>query len=168
MFEVIDFSSRRGALVPLLPKIHALLTVNAVKDKVAGIAPPENIILWKHRAHREILEIHRRFVLVMDGNSVTGLLFYHFKEDSVYLDQFQIAWEYRHNPAVLDIMTDKFAANREVKACGSVYAGENVKAPADKELLASVGFKETFPDGWEPLGTVAEAVGALRTRYARI
>jgi hypothetical protein len=167
MLEIMDFSSRRGGLVPLLPKIHAMLTENAAKDVLAGYRQPENIILWKQKAYKELVETHRRFLLVTDVQSVAGLLFYHFNDSAAYIDELQTAWQYRGNTAVFNLLADKFAANKDVKACTQIFAGENIKSPADKELLASVGFKETFPGGWEPLGSLPEAVNALRLRYQR-
>ncbi len=167
MLEITDYSNRRGGLVPLLPKIHALFAENAAKDALARFAPPQNIILWKQRYHKLVVEINRRFVLVADGSAIAGLMFYHFRDKAVYLDELQVAWQYRHNQAVFNLLMDRFVNSNEVKAVTAVFAGENIKSPADKELLASVGFTETFPDGWEPLGNVTDAAGALRTRYIR-
>jgi hypothetical protein len=167
MLELTDYSNKRGGLVTLLPKIHALFTENAAKDTLARFAPPENIILWKQRYNKMVVEISRRFLIVTDGTAIAGLMFYHFKDGSVYLDELQIAWHYRHNQAVFNMLTERFSNSNEVKAVTAFYAGANIKSPADKELLASVGFMETFPDGWEPLGNLAEAVGALQTRYIR-
>jgi hypothetical protein len=167
MLEITDYSNRRGALVPMFPKIHALFAENATKDTLARFTPPENIILWKQRYRKLLLEINRRFLLVIDGYAITGLMFYHFKDGAVYLDELQIGWYYRNNPAVFNLLIEKFVNSNEVKAVSMVYAGANIKSPADKELLASVGFTEKFPEGFEPLGSVSEAAGALKLRYIR-
>jgi hypothetical protein len=167
MLEITDYSGRRGGLVAFLPKIHALFAENAARDALAGFKQPENIILWKQKYSKELIEIHRRFLLVTDLQSIAGLMFYHFKGGAVYIDELQTAWQNRNNPAVFNMMIDKFSTSNEVKSCAEIFAGTNIKSSADKELLASVGFKETFPGGWEPLGSLTEAVGALRQRYQR-
>ena len=53
MPEFIDYSSRRGAIVPLLPKIHALLKENAEKDKLSGLEIPENLVTWRQKINRQ-------------------------------------------------------------------------------------------------------------------
>ncbi len=166
MPEVIDYSNRRGALVPLMPKIHALLTENAEKDTLAAFAKPENIIFWKQKMGKAFLEIKNRYILTVNAGDIAGLMFYRLEDGAAYISQLQAAWQYRRNPTIIEAMIDKFITNNEVKTCREVFAGENIKAPHDKELLAAVGFKDTFPDGWEPLGSVSDAAGALRTRYA--
>ncbi len=168
MLEVNDYSNRRGALVPLMPKLHALLTENAEKDTLAAYAKPENIIFWKQKMGKAFLDIGNKFLLVTDGADIAGLMFYRIENGAAYLSQLQTAWRYRHNPAVLEMMLEKFVYNNEVKACAKVFAGENIRSPRNKELLAAVGFKETFPDGWEPLGNAAEAAGTLRARYIEL
>lgn len=176
MLEVIDYSSRRGVIVPLLGQVYALLAENAEKDKLAGLTPPANIILWKQTMNRYLVDIRRRWLFVMDDTVVAGLMFFRFGEDpqSVYIDELQIAWLYRRNEAVLAMLLDKFQSDRSVKACTQVYAGERIKKEEAKEILASVGLSESRAgkpapsDADDPLlGTPREAVNALKLRYHR-
>ena len=80
MLEFVDYSSRRGAMVPLLPKIHALLKELAEKDKLSGVEPPENIVSWRQKTSPILLDISRRFLFAMEikgqEKQLAGFLFY--------------------------------------------------------------------------------------------
>ena len=168
MLEISDYSGRRGVIVPLLPKIHALLKETAEKDTLAAFAPPEHYILWKQNAYKKLVEVHRRWLVVLDGPALAGFLFYHFETSiDVYIDELRIAWAYRNNGAVFTLLLDKFANNHEVRKVTSVFASLAVKKETSQEILASVGFGETFEGGWEPLGSLSDAVGALKLRYGK-
>jgi hypothetical protein len=167
--EAVDYSGRRGIIVPMMDKIYALITENIEKDKQAGLPPPLNRIIWRQRFKRMLPEIHRRWMFILDGKSLAGLLFYHFKDNGnkLYIDELMVAWPYRHNKLVFPLMLDKFQFDREVKACREIYAGERVRMEPDKEILATAGFKETYEGGYHLLGSLPETVEALKIRYIR-
>ncbi|MCL2605020.1 MAG: hypothetical protein FWD90_11135 [Defluviitaleaceae bacterium] len=174
MLEFIDYSTRRGAIVPLLPKIHALLKENAEKDKLCGLEPPENLVTWRQKINPMLLDISRRFVFAMEikgpnNRDVLGFVFYRYppnEKGKLYINDMQIAYAQRGNAAVLTGLVAKLEADPNAKNA-AFFGGERLKKPVDKEILAGVGFIETFPDGWEPLGNMKEALGALRLRYGR-
>ncbi|MCL2498727.1 MAG: hypothetical protein FWE90_00145 [Defluviitaleaceae bacterium] len=174
MPEFIDYSSRRGAIVPLLPKIHALLKENAGKERLCGLEPPENIVSWRQRFNPLLLDVSRRFIFAMeiqgsDKRDVLGFVFYRYpadKKGTVYIEDMQIAHAHRNTAAILTGLIAKLETDPNAKSA-VFFGSERLKKPMDKELLAGVGFKETFPDGWEPLGNMKEALGALRVRYGR-
>ena len=166
MLEFIDFSSRRGGVVNLLPKIHQLLKQNANNDKLAGNEPPEHIVTWSQKIKTQLLDIDRRFLVAKDNGILAGFLFYRHDGGSLYIEDLQVAWNFRNNPAVVEGLLKKLefdAAARDAE----FFASERVKSEADKEILASVGFKQVFEDGWEKLGTMTSAIGILKLRYNR-
>jgi hypothetical protein len=176
MVEFIDYSSRRGAIVPLLPKIHALLKENSGKDKSGSLAMPENLVIWRQKINPHLLDISWRFLFAMElknpgqgQREVTGFIFYRYpinQPDTLYIEDMQIAWAKRNDPTVVLGLITKFESDPKTK--NAVFFGsERLKMLADKEILAGVGFKETFPDGWEPLGTAKEAMDTLKKRYGR-
>jgi hypothetical protein len=55
--------------------------------------------------------------------------------------------------------------DNKVKSCAEVFAGERIKVERDKEILASVGFKDTYIDGYQLLGNPRDAEAALKLRY---
>ena len=168
MLESHDYSGRRGVLVPLMPKVHALLTETAKKEPLAGIEPPINIILWRQEIYKLLVEIHRRWLMVMDGPAIAGLMFFYFdKNGDTYINELRIAWPYRHNNGVFPLLIDRFMKDPGVKNSKNVFAGPNVKKEANQELLASVGFEAHFENGWEPLGNPTDAAGVLKLRYLR-
>jgi hypothetical protein len=174
MPEAIDYSARRGAIVPLLPKIHALMKESAALDRLGGLEPPENFVNWRQRVGAQLLDINRKWLFSMEiagaeKRDVIGFLFYRYdaeKPDTLYVEDLLIAWAHHNDPAVLAGLLGKLENDPRAKSA-AFFCGERIKAPADKELLASVGFKETFPDGWEPLGNLKEAISALKLRYTR-
>jgi hypothetical protein len=169
MLEVNDYSNRRGAMVPLLPKIHEMLAEASARDTVAGIKPPINYILWKQEISRRLVDIYRRWVAIMDGPVVAGVFFYHFgdKDKSIYIDELRIAWAYRNNNTVINMLCDRFANDNAIKKVSSVYASENIKKESSQEILATVGFEKQFENGWEPLGNPVDAAAAIKLRYSR-
>ncbi|MCL2203899.1 MAG: hypothetical protein FWB88_08170 [Defluviitaleaceae bacterium] len=174
MPEFIDYSSRRGAIVSLLPKVHALLKELSVKDKLCGLEPPETLVMWRQKINPLLLDINRRFLFAMeiagpDKREILGYMFYRYDgsgPERVYIEDMQVAWRHRRNAGVVAGLILKLEKDPRTKNA-VFYGGERLRVTTDKELLANVGFKETFPDGWEPLGNLKEATGALRIRYTR-
>jgi hypothetical protein len=173
MMEFIDYSSRRGAIVPLLPKIHALLKELAEKDKLCGLESPVNITLWKQKINPQLLDVSRRFLFAMEiggeKREIAGFLFYRCdprEPGKLYIEEMQIAWSCKNKAAAVAGLIAKLETDPGAKTA-VFFGSERLRLMADKELLAEVGFRETFPDGWEPLGNIKEAVGSLKLRYNR-
>ena len=171
MLEFIDYSTRRGAMVALLPKIHALLTELAVRDKIAGLTPPEHLVTWQHKARKELLEVHRRFLVAMDGNLLAGLFFYRYDENkenegNIYIEDVQIAWVFQKNSLVLEGLLKKLEYDADARNA-NFFASGRIRIETNKEILASVGFKEVKEGEWENLGNFKEMANALKTRYSR-
>jgi len=172
MLEFIDYSTRRGAMVALLPKIHALLTEIAVRDKIAGITPPEHLVSWQHKARKELLEVNRRFLVAMDGNLLAGLFFYRYNKDkagknNIYIEDVQIAWVFHKNPLVLEGLLKKLEYDADARNA-NFFASNRIRVETNKEILASVGFKEEKEGDWENLGNFKEMTNALKVRYSRV
>lgn len=166
MIEIHDYSGRRGALVPFFPKIHAMLKENAERDKMAGLEPPEHIVTWTQKLRKVLLDINRRFIVAADGGNLAGVFFYRYDATKVFIEDLQIAWAYRNNPNVIEGFLKKLEYDQAAKDA-TFYASERVKIDSDKEILAAKGFKTTHEDGWEELGTLQQAAGAIKIRYSR-
>jgi len=169
MLEFYDYSTRRGVIVPLLPKIHALLTEHAMQDKSGLAEMPPHLITWQHGIRKDLLDIHRRFLFAMHGTDLAGFFFYRYdtsQSDCIYIEDLQIAWKYRQNMQVLDGLLKKLELDPGAKDA-ILYASSRVKIEQDKEILASVGFKPAHSGEWENIGTLAQAAGVLRIRYNR-
>jgi acyl-CoA synthetase (AMP-forming)/AMP-acid ligase II len=145
---------------------------------LSGLAPLQHIILWKQTMHREVTDIYRRWILARDGKNLAGLLFYRFGaglasgttgdiKGALYIHELQTAWSRRNDEVLFTMLMDKFKLDREVAACDTCYICDRVKNEENSEILASVGFKENYPDGWKPLGSAADTVSALKLRYMR-
>lgn len=171
MLEIVDYSSRRGVIVSLLPQIYALFSENAKQDVMAGLEPPENIILWKQSMRKALVDVQKHWLFVLDGEHIAGLMFYRMgagaETGCVFIEELQMAWRCRQKEAVLALLLDKFLLDRGVNACGEVLSGARIKNDANKELLASVGFGEIYPGGYQTLGAPKSAVAALKLRYQR-
>jgi len=166
MIEFFDYSGRRGALVTLLPKIHALLTENAQKDKLSGISQPEHIVTWQQKKKAVLLDINWRFLVCMDGPILAGLFFYRYQGSNIYIEDLHVAWAYRNNKAIIEGLLKKLEYDANAKD-STFFAGERIKTESDKEILASVGFKQEHEGGWENVGSLSQAVNALKLRYNR-
>ena len=182
MLEAVDYSGRRGVIVSMFDAIYALLKKNAEKDVMAHLPPPEHIILWKQSMRGQLMDVNRRWFFAFDGKTLAGLAFFHLggaspanpsplvpaSGENIYLDEFQLDWAYRHSDAAFNVLLEKFANDREVAAAAAIFASERVKNEENKEILASVGFKDTPPDGYQRLGTTQETASALKQRYRRV
>ena len=166
MLEFFDYSSRRGALVTLLPKIHALQTENAQKDKLAGIAPPEHIVTWQQKKKAILLDIKWRFLVALDNETLLGIFFYRYEDTNIYVEDLHISYSQRDNKTIVEGLLKKLEYDINAKEA-TFFAGERIKSESDKEILASVGFKEQHEGGWENIGTLSQAVNTLKIRYTR-
>jgi hypothetical protein len=183
MLEINDYSSRRGVLVPLFPKIHAMLKENSERDKFSNLEPPEHLIIWQQKIRQVILDINRRFIVAMDGGNLAGIFFYRIgkvdgvgkidgigkvdgNEGKIFIEDVQAAWSYRNNTHIIDGFLKKLEFDKHSKDA-TFYASQRIKIDYDKELLAAKGFKTVHEDGWEKLGTYSQAAGAIKIRYNR-
>ena len=166
MIEVFDRSGRRGVLVPMLKKIHELIATNALRDTAAGLPPPDNYIIWSHKMRKQLVDIKWRFLVAMDGATIAGLMFYRYLDTAIYIEELQIAWAYRKNPQVIEGLLRKLEFDPGTKVA-VFYANDRMKLEPDKEILASVGFRDEHEGGWECLGSFADAVNAIKLRYNR-
>lgn len=166
VLQINDYSNRRGVIVQFLPKIHALLKENAERNPQAGLEPPEHVIRWQQKMRSVLIDINRRFFVALDGNNLAGIFFYRYDGDKILVEDVQTAWSYRNNPNVIDGFLKRLEYDQGAKDA-TFYAGERVKLDADKELLANKGFKDTHEGGFEKLGTLSQAAGALKLRYNR-
>jgi hypothetical protein len=164
--DINDYSSRRGVLVPLFPKIHGMLKENAERDKLSALEPPEHIITWQQKMRQSIVDVNRRFFVALDGGNLAGIFFYRYDGKSIYIEDVQTAWAYRKNPDIIDGFLKKLEFDAGTRDA-TFFASERVKSDSDKEMLASKGFKETHADGWEKLGTFSQAAAAIKLRYNR-
>ena len=170
MPEFIDYSSRRGAIVPLLPSVHALLKELAKKDKHYLHDAPEDLVLWRHKMEPLLLDISRRFLFALEmagtRRTLLGFLFYRYEGNDIYIEDKQLAWRSRSDMAVSHGLINKL--ERDPRAKDAVfYANDRLRKPVDKEILAAAGFKETIPGGWEKMGGINEVTAALKQRYNR-
>ena len=167
--EFHDYSNRRGALVQFLSKMHEIMKENAEQDKQGNIEPPEHIITWTQKKRKELTDITRRFYVAQDGGDgsiLAGFIFCRIDGGKAYIEEVQLARAYRNNPLVLDGLLKKLEFEPLIKDA-EFFASERVKANADEEMLAAKGFKAEREDGFEKLGTFAQASAALRIRYSR-
>ena len=169
MLEAIDYSNRRGVIALMLNEIYTVMAENAEKDKQANLPPPGNRILWVQRYKKIVVDVNRRWLFAMDGNSIAGFMFFRLEENGshIYLDEFMLAWPYRHNAPVFGLLLDKFMNDRAVREASEVFAGERIRIEHDKELLASVGFKDEYENGFQSLGAPNRAADTLKIRYGR-
>ena len=165
MIEFFDYSSRRGVLVPLLPKVHALLPENAKNDKTSGQEPPEHIITWQQKIRQQVVDINRRFLVAKEGEDLAGLLFYRFQGTDIYIEDLHVSWKHRNNIQVVEGLLKKLEFDQGAKDA-SFYASNRVKIEHDKEILADRA-REERSDGWEALGSLGQTINALRIRYTR-
>jgi hypothetical protein len=166
--EFIDYSARRGAIVSLLPQVHKLL-----KERVQ--TEPETFVMWRHKMSPCLLDINRRFLFAMQNLDVgkwevLGFLFYRTEADfpqKMYIEDMHIGNKYKEKPALVQGLISKMERNdprvKEAEFVGSM----RLRKPIDKEILADVGFHDSFPDGWEPFGNWKDTMGALKARYDR-
>ena len=115
---------------------------------------------------KNLSDVNRRFLVALDGPVLAGVFFYRYEGSNIYVEDLQINWAYRNNPKVLEGLLKKLDYDHGTKDA-IFYAGERIKAEADKEMLASVGIKEVHENGWEQLGKLSSAVAALKLRYNR-
>ena len=158
-----DYSNRRGVLVPLLPKVHALLKEIAERDKLSEA--PEHVITWQQKKRLELTDINRRFLVAMDGEILAGIFFYRYADSAtkVFLEDVQVAWSYRNNPRVIEGFLKKLEYDAGTKDA-AFFTSERIKHDADKEILASKGLA-TETDN--ELGSFPQMVAAMKIRYNR-
>ena len=164
MLKTTDFSNRRGGVVPLLPKIHAMFKENALADKSGTLKTPGHFVIWQQQMNVRLRDINWRFIIALDDTKLAGLLFYRHETGSVYIEELQFEKNYAGDIAVFDALF--FKVEMDKKAIdANFFASVNVKLERNKEMLASVGFKECAPDGYESIGNLNETKNSLKIRF---
>jgi len=175
MLEINDYSNRRGVIVPMLPKIHAMLAENATRDKLASLEPPEHLIIWTQKMRSVLTDVNRRFFIAQDGGFLAGIFFYRYEKTDaqtdagakIFLEDVQVGWAFRNNSGVIDGFLQRLDFDAPAKDA-TFFASERVKSEADKEILAAKGFKKELDEnGYEKLGNYSQAVAAVKLRYNR-
>ena len=182
MLEVHDYSNRRGVLVAMLPAIYDIFTENAREDKLSKSAHPENIIFWKQKMNRHLVDVSRRYLVVNDGALLAGLLFYRLQPEvekiRIYIEDMQVARPWRKNPSVVDLLISRLENAPMVKDA-VFFASNRIRIEANKDLLEPVSIdpshykspgllKENQDGQWEMLGDLKSATSALKTRYTYV
>jgi len=160
MLEFFDYTTRRGALLPFIPKIYEMFKENAQKDSAAGYQMPEHIITWKQKINSQLVDINRRFLIAADGDNLAGLLFYRYEKTDIYIEDLQLSWIFRNNAQVLEGLLKKVEYDPLSKEA-IFFASNRLKVDVDAELL------KTKRDEWENLGSYREAANLLKIRYNR-
>ena len=163
MLEAVDYSGRRGVIVQFLPQVYEIILRDARADRAETIEPPENIIFWKQRMRKELVDTSRRYIFLMENDAVRGFAFYRFGEGSrVYLDEFQVTTR-----GGLDLLLTKLQQDTSL-AAKEFYAGGRIRVDRDEEMLAAVKLSRgRGEDGFESLGGLSETVNILRLRYGQ-
>lgn len=155
--NIVDLSNRRGAIVHLLPQVYALM-------KADGHDLP-NIILWTHDMNKKIVDINRKWIFALQGTKdVRGAMLYRLDADgrSVYIDAIL------GGSGLFDALIKKFEQDALVKAREAFYVGRNIKREAAEEAFEAVGLADDSvfnAEGYQLLGGLSEAAGALKLRY---
>ena len=158
MITISDYSNRRGALVPLLKPIYSILSQN--------VGEIENIIFWQQKMRKNLVDISWRFLVAKQEADLVGFFFYRYSGTNIYIEELQLAKAYRNNQQALDGLLKKLEQDHNAKTA-TFFSNDRMKLEHNKEILASVGFKDTFEDGWENLGGFESAVNAIKVRYSR-
>ena len=95
MFEVFDYSARRGAIVPLLPSIYKIICETKIRN-------PENIIFFKHRMSKLLIDINYRWIILNERKLLAGFLFYRYENETIYITDLALS-KYVKSP--LDAIT---------------------------------------------------------------
>ena len=164
MLKITDYSTHRGGVVTLLPKIHAMFKDNAQSDKTGVLKHPGHIITWQQQIKKQLTDINQRFIIATEGTELAGLLFYRYENGSAYIEEMQFAKTYENQTAAFDGIFKKLEMDKA--AHGAVfYVSDRIKLERNKEILAAAGFKESIENGYEKLGSLAEAAAGLRLRF---
>ena len=158
MYEptVIDYSGRRGAIVPLLPKIYELY-------KARGLTQ-DHYVHWSQAVRKELVDIRTKWVIAQQGTDLKGLLQYRVDADTLYVEVLLL------QPGV-DVMPvlKKFERDGVVRSCGTFYFSRNLKKTTNNEILDSVGLlsePEYHENGYRRIGDLNSALTELQLRYA--
>ena len=84
MFEVFDYSARRGALVPLLASIYKIICETKIKN-------PENFIFFKQRMSKLLIDINYRWIIINENKQLAGFLFYRYEGKNIYITDLHIS-----------------------------------------------------------------------------
>ena len=164
MLRVTDFSSHRGGVVALLPKIHSMFKENARADRSGVLQNPGHIVTWQQKIKKRLTDINWHFVIATQGDRLVGVLFYRHEGNNAYIEELQFHKDFEGDTEAFDLIFKKLEMDK--KALSAVfYVSQYVKLEKNKEILASVGIKEAAACGYENLGSLGEAKASLRLRF---
>jgi len=152
MLAAYDYSSRRGAIVPLLPRVHAILTHHSA-DKSTFITAPGNITIWRQQMNKLVIDVNRRWIIALDDKILVGFLFYRHDGNNIIIDYLQLAQGY--DIKVVELMLKKLEFDPAAREARYVKG----------EFVLPEIHKSPVPN--EDLGTMAEAMTVIRQRYSR-
>ena len=164
MLKVTDYSSHRGGVVTLLPQIHSMYKQNALADKSGVLQNPGHIVTWQQKIKKRLTDINWHFIIATQKDRLAGVLFYRYDGNNAYIEEFQFHKNFEGDTEAYDQIFKKVEMDR--KSAGAVfYVSQFVKLEKNKEILASAGFKEVSVNGYEQLGSFAEARASLKLRF---
>ena len=164
MLRVIDYSNHRGGVVALLPQIHSMYKENALADKSGVLQNPGHIVTWQQKIKKRLTDINWHFIIATQRDRLVGVLFYRYEGFSAYIEEFQFHKNFEGDTEAFDQIFKKLEMDKK-SASAVFYVSRFVKLERNKELLASVGFKEISEEGYESLGSFNEARASLRLRF---
>ena len=164
MLKITDFSTHRGGVVALLPKIYAMLKENALGDKSGVLRNPGHIITWQQEIKKQLTDINRRFIIATEQGEICGILFYRHENENAYIEEMQFSKNNKNQVAAFDGMFKKLELDKK-SANAVFYVSDRIKLERNKEILAAVGFKENIKNGYDRLGSLGEATAVLKIRF---
>ena len=163
MLKVTDFSSHRGGVLSLLPKIHSMFKENAAADKSGTLKNPGHIVTWQQRIKKQLTDINWRFIIAAFDKKLAGVMFYRFEEENAYIEEFQFDKDFIGDELVFDQILKKIEMDKKAHTA-VFYVSKHIKLEKNKEILASVGIKDEQGE-YEKLGTLNETRGNLKIRF---
>ena len=164
MLKVTDYSSHRGGVVNLLPKIHSMYKENALADKSGVLQNPGHIVTWQQKIKKRLTDINWHFVIATQKDRLVGVLFYRYERNNAYIEEFQFHKNFEGDIEAFDQIFKKMEMDKK-SSSAVFYVSRFVKLEKNKEILASAGFKDTSTDDYEQLGSFSEARASLKLRF---
>ena len=116
MFEVFDYSSRRGAIVPLLADIYKIICETKIKN-------PENIIFFKQRMSKLLIDINYRWIILNEKKSLAGFLFYRYENETIHITDLHISKTVNSPKEAITLILKKMEYDQGTKTA-SFYENE--------------------------------------------
>jgi len=190
MITAFDYSFRRGVLVPLLKQIYTIISQNVagteniitwqqkMRKNLIDInwrfiiavdgANLLGFIFYRYaNSHKEQLDFALCENAIRTLQADCRAKFDTTQNQiAIYIEEMQIAKGCMANQLVLDSLVKKLEQDQGTKDA-TLFANDRMKKKLNKEILASVGFKDVIEGGWENLGGLTSTINALKIRYSR-